>query len=297
MLHPYENHLSFRELAAKGIQVGPLTAGNLSDDCVIVYPENPESALDELVRIADRLLGPGGCPWDQEQTHQSLRRHLIEETYEVIDAIDSGSTSKLLEELGDLLLQPIMHAQMRSMAGDFDAYDVARSINEKLIRRHPHVFGDHVAADSSEVLRNWDKIKSEEKGEGIQSRLEGIPAAMPSLLRAYEVSKRAARAGFEWPSVEEVFEKLREELAELRDAMSSDNKDAIEAEIGDLIFTCVNIARWLGIEPENALRSMVGRFVSRFQAMEHASAKPLEDLSLEEWDSLWMRAKADSPAS
>ena len=252
---------------------------------------NNADPLRRLVKIVDRLLGPGGCPWDQEQTHESLKRHLLEEAYEVLDAIDSGSRDKLKEELGDLLLQPIMHAQMQKLEGSFDIDRVAEAINDKLVRRHPHVFGDIEAADADDVLRNWDRIKQSEKGGEPASVLAGVPTGTASLLRAYEVSKRAARTGFEWPDIEAVFQKLREEEAELREALTSSDKERIEDEIGDLLFTAVNIARWAGVEPEEALRKMLNRFTTRFQSMEAASNKPLSELSPQEWDELWETAK------
>lgn len=257
-------------------------------------PQSPPEHADplrRLVEIVDRLLGPGGCPWDQAQTHESLKRHLLEEAYEVLDAIDSGSRDKLKEELGDLLLQPIMHAQMQKLQGGFDISDVAESINDKLVRRHPHVFGDVDAADADEVLRNWDRIKQSEKGGEPESVLAGVPTGMASLLRAYEVSKRAARSGFEWTDIESVFEKLHEEETELREALSSQDKKRIEEEIGDLLFTAVNISRWAGVEPEEALRKMLNRFTERFQSMEATSAKPLGELTADEWDELWESAK------
>ncbi len=266
-------------LVARGIGVEPVG----STIAVIASP------LEELVTLVDRLLGPGGCPWDQAQTHDSLKRHLLEEAYEVLDAIDSKEEAKLQEELGDLLLQPVMHGQM---ANGFDSQKVAASVVDKLIRRHPHVFGDVDAKDAETVLKNWDRIKSEEKGSAPESLLAGVPKGMAALLRAYEVSKRAARAGFEWPDVEAVWEKLREEEAELREALKTGDREAIASEVGDLLFTCVNIARWVGVEPEEALRQMLNRFTARFQAMERATSKPLTELSPEEWDTLWCAAKA-----
>lgn len=260
---------------------------------VLIVPARP---MDGLAQICDRLLGPGGCPWDQAQTHESLKKHLIEEAYEVIDAIDAGDSEGMREELGDLLLQPVLHAQMRKLrTGEWDIDEVARGINAKLIRRHPHVFGDVNVADSDEVLRNWDQIKKAEKG-GKSSVLAGVPRSLPALLRAMEVSKRAVRAGFEWPDIEGVFEKLREEEAEVRQAIAAGDKDQVAAELGDLLFTIVNIARWAKVDPEDALRTMVDRFTRRFMAMEGLSDRPLTDLSLEEWDDLWNAVKAQEQA-
>lgn len=256
---------------------------------VLILPRRP---LDELAHVVDRLLGPGGCPWDQAQTHESLKKHLVEETYEVLDAIDDGSMEGLREELGDLLLQPFMHAQIRKLrTGEFDIDDVAREIVEKLVRRHPHVFGDVSVADADEVLKNWDQIKQKEKAEP-KSILAGVPRALPALLRAQEVSKRAVRVGFEWPDIEAVFDKLREEEAELREEIAKGDQERIESEIGDLLFTIVNVARWAKVEPEEALRRMVDRFTRRFMAMERLAEKPLRELSPQEWDDLWNEAKA-----
>lgn len=260
---------------------------------VVVVPAAPtefSGGVYGLVQVVDRLLGPGGCPWDQAQTHDSLKRHLIEEAYELVDAIDKSDEAKMVEELGDVLLQPLMHSQMEALAGNWDIDTVAKGITEKLVRRHPHVFGSAEVADAEEVLKNWDTIKSREKGgEAPASILEGVPKAMPALLRAYEVSKRAARAGFEWPDLNGVWEKFREEEQELREAIASN--EGIADELGDLLFTVVNLARWLKVEPEDALRTMVDRFTDRFQQMEALTAKPLRDLSPQEWDDLWNQAK------
>lgn len=272
------------ELAALLKERGVLLDRNAPVVAVLASP------LEELVTLVDRLLGPGGCPWDQAQTHESLKRCLLEESYEVLDAIDSRHASKLKEELGDLLLQPVMHGQI---ARDFDTMDVAEGIVDKLIRRHPHVFGDLDAQDAEAVLKNWDRIKASEKGQP-ESLLAGVPTGMASLLRAHEISKRAARAGFEWPDMEAVWEKLREEEAELREALEVGDTDQIEAEVGDLLFTVVNIARWANVEPEDALRRMLNRFTRRFQTMEKMANVPLSELSPEAWDTLWERAKADS---
>ncbi|MGI8923906.1 MAG: nucleoside triphosphate pyrophosphohydrolase [Fimbriimonadales bacterium] len=244
-----------------------------------------------LVDVVDRLLGPAGCPWDREQTHESLKKHLLEEAYEVIEAIDSGDPDKLCEELGDLLLQSLMHAQMDAIEGLYETADVIAGITDKLVRRHPHVFGEVCVANSDEVLRNWDAIKKSE-GKEPRSILEGIPSSMPALLRATEVSKRAARAGFEWGTLEDVFSKLAEEEQELRQAIQSGKIEHAAAELGDMLFTLANIARWLKVDPEESLRRMVDRFTQRFQFMETAAEKPLANLSLEEWNALWERSKA-----
>ena len=271
-----------------GIDIATMPEEGVPDGSLVVLAEGP---LYELSYIAARLLGPGGCPWDLAQTHESLKRHLLEESYELLDAIDSGSDAKMREELGDVLLQPFMHAQMKQNAGRFGIDEVAAEIVDKLYRRHPHVFGEVGVANADEVLRNWDAIKKTEKAGEPKSILSGVPSGMASLLRAYEVSKRAERVGFEWPNAEAVFDKLHEEEAELRAAMASGDAAETEAELGDLLFTCVNLARWAGVEPEEALRKMLNRFTARFQAMEANAAKPLTELSPEEWDELWIRAK------
>jgi tetrapyrrole methylase family protein/MazG family protein len=254
-------------------------------------PDPNISPIYQLVEVVDRLLGPGGCPWDQEQTHETLKKYLLEEAYEVLDAIDSGNVDRLREELGDLLLQPVMHAQMEKAAGRFDIDDVARAITEKLVYRHPHVFGEVSVVDADEVLRNWDVLKQAEKPEERKSILSGVPLGMASLLRAHEVSKRAARVGFEWPDLDSVFEKLQEEEGELKEAIEQGDSNRVEEEIGDLLFTAVNIARWCKIEPEEALRKMLNRFTERFMQMEETCDRPLRELTPEEWEDLWQAAK------
>lgn len=277
-------------LREANVEFSILSGFVLPDDATLIIPHSP---FDELILVVDRLLGPGGCPWDQAQTHESLKKYLLEEAYEVLDAIDNGDDGTFCEELGDLLLQPVMHGQIKKAAGSFNTNDAARSIVEKLVRRHPHVFGDVNVADADEVLRNWDKIKQTEKGDLPRSVLAGVPKGMASLLRAHEVSKRVARVGFEWPNIEAVFDKLREEEAELKAALQNGSLAEIESELGDLLFTIVNIARWSKVEPEEALRTMVNRFTARFMRMEELTAEDLKTLSPEEWDQLWVRAKAD----
>lgn len=291
--HIDSSHPSFEWLASMGIRCVPMPESGIENGVILVpkSKDQPPSQLGRLVEVSDRLLGPGGCPWDQEQTHESLKKYLIEEAYELCDAIDSGDQQKLIEELGDVLLQPVIHAQMAHRDGQFCIEDVAQGIVEKLIRRHPHVFGDVTADDSDQVLRNWDAIKKSEKGEAPSSILDGVPTAMPSLLRAHEVSKRAARAGFEWPNLEGVWQKFDEEVSELKAAIESGDSGEIESELGDLLFTVVNLARWMKVEPEEALRKMLGRFTERFRQMELKSSKPLTELSPDEWDELWNQAK------
>lgn len=284
-------HSAYDALEARGYLFGDASEGPR----ILVFPGDgpgPSLPLYQLVEVSDRLLAPGGCPWDRAQTHESLKKYLLEEAYEVLEAIDSGSDEKLREELGDLILQPVMHAQMKKAAGKFDIDDVANEIVLKLVRRHPHVFGDLSVEDADEVLKNWDRIKRTEKGEEPRSILAGVPKGMASLLRAHEISKRAARSGFEWPDIDAVFDKLHEEEAELREAIATGDREHIESEIGDLLFTAVNVARWAGIEPEEALRKMLDRFSRRFTFMESSADRPLTELSPEEWDQLWNEAKS-----
>lgn len=238
-----------------------------------------------LIHVVRRLLGPGGCPWDMEQTHDTLKKYLLEEAYELIDAIDTDDLELMKEELGDVLLQPLMHAGIRSRDGDWDIEEVAQATADKLVHRHPHVFGDLSVADADEVLRNWDQIKKKEKGA--ESVLDGVASAAPALLRAHKISVRAARAGFEWENLDQVYAKLFEEVAELQQAAPEDQA----SEIGDLLFTVVNLARWMKVDPEEALRQMVSRFIARFQHMEAAATVPLAELSPAEWRTLWDQAK------
>lgn len=221
--------------------------------------EGGERLLD-LVRVMARLRGPGGCPWDREQTHRTLARHLLEETHEVLEAIDADDRDRLREELGDVLLQVAFHAQMASDDGAFDVDDVARGIVEKLIRRHPHVFGDTVVAGAEEVLVNWERIKAEEKGEKAVD--EDIPPTLPALARAAKVQRRAAGFGFEWRTREGALEALKEEVAELEGATDPNN---VEEEVGDVLFATVAVARRLGVDAEGALRRTIRGFAARYE--------------------------------
>ena len=279
-----------------GVEVDPLALESLGEGQALFLPAQTgldhRGGLRGLVDVVDRLLDPnGGCPWDLEQTHQTLKKYLIEEAYELFEAIDREDEAGMIEELGDVLLQPIMHTQIAMRRWAFDVDLVAQRTAEKLVRRHPHVFGDASANTSEEVLKNWDKIKKEEKGEAPASLLGEVPASMPALLQALTISKRAARAGFEWPEIEGVFEKLAEEVSELREAMAEGDAQAVSGELGDLLFTVVNLARWLKVDPEEALRGMLARFSARFRHMERESAVPLSELDAAEWDRLWVAAK------
>ncbi len=264
----------------------------------------PAQAFARLASIIEKLRAPDGCPWDREQTHASLRTHLLEEACETMDAIDGGDDAHLCEELGDLLMQPVLHAQIASEEQRFDIVDVLEGISDKLVRRHPHVFGDVIVADSGEVLTNWDAIKTEEKarrGKVETSVLSGVPGTLPSLMQALEVSKKAIKVGFEWPDMAGVLAKLHEEIAELEEEIAAQPnlkdeaaQQRIAEELGDVLFTAVNIARWRKINPELALRDTVTRFRGRFEKMELSAKRQglkLEDLTMEQWDELWEAAK------
>lgn len=250
-------------------------------------------AVARLVETLARLRGPGGCAWDRAQTHASMKQNLVEETYEVIEAIDSGDDARLREELGDLLLQVAFHCQMASEEGRFDLADVAEAVTEKLRRRHPHVFGDATASTPEEVLAQWHRQKREERGKA-GGVLHGVPASLPALLRAYELQKRAAKVGFDWKRAEDVLAKVREELEELAEASQRGDAGALAEEVGDLLFSVVNLARRYGVEPEEALRRTTAKFVRRFEEMEARLAqegRSPEECTLEELDALWNEAK------
>jgi MazG family protein len=260
--------------------------------------------FENLVAVQARLRAPGGCPWDREQTHLTLRTYLIEEAYEVLDAIEKGNPEDLAEELGDLLLQVLFHADLAREAGAFDISDVITGIRDKMIRRHPHVFGNVKAETSGEVLKNWAQLKAKEKlaaapkGAASQnfapSALDGVPRNLPALLEAYQVTRRAAQVGFDWERVEGIFEKLEEETAELRAALAASNRRATEEEVGDLLFSIVNLSRFLGLDPEVTLKRSNLKFKDRFQDMERealGSRGHLSELSKEDLELLWLAAK------
>ena len=230
------------------------------------------------------------CPWDRKQTHDSLKKYLIEETYEVIDAIEKRNWNELKEELGDLLLQPIFHARLAEEEGHFNIDDVVDHLCKKLIKRHPHVFGEEEAKTAEEVLKNWEKRKLAER----KSVLEGVPKHLPALMRAEKLQKKAAKVGFDWRNIEEVKAKVLEEWKEFWEALERGNREEIEHEFGDLLFALVNLARFLNIDPEEALQKANERFVKRFSYIEKKvkeSGKPWEDFTLEELDRFWEEAK------
>lgn len=254
--------------------------------------------LLEAVQIMARLRGPDGCPWDREQTFDTIKRYTLEETYEVFDAIERRAWPELKDELGDLLLQVLFYSQMAAEAGYFTISDVAANLNEKLIRRHPHIFGEVKAEDAATVLKNWEEIKREEKraaGASEASLLGEIPRSMPSLMEASKLGSRAAKVGLDWPDVDGLFAKLEEEAAELRAEVIEEQRDsvAVEEELGDLLFTVVNLARHLKVDPESALRRANAKFRRRFMTMEREAKghKNLAELGPEELDALWREAK------
>lgn len=254
--------------------------------------------FERLVEIMAMLRAPGGCPWDREQTFDTIKPYTLEETYEVLDAIDRRDWRGLSEELGDFILQAVFYAQMAAEEDKFRIDDALDAINEKLVRRHPHVFGEGDAKTADAVKARWDEIKAEEKqarGEKPKGLLEGIPRAMPALVEAQQISSKAAGAGFDWPDIGQVADKVREELVELEQARAQAGTEEIEGEIGDLLFTIVNLARFLKVDPEQALRRTNAKFRQRFAHVEAgvaANGKTLSESSLEEMEELWQQAKA-----
>ena len=251
--------------------------------------------LQRLVELMATLRGPDGCPWDRKQTPESLKPFLVEECYEVVDAIEEGAPAKVRDELGDLLFQIIFHARIAEEAGQFTINDVITAIHEKMTRRHPHVFGDDKLATDKEVLSNWEEIKRREKGhEDRKSILEGVPKELPSLLRAHRLQERAARVGFDWAHLNEAMPKLDEEIAEFKESLKSEDAGKIEEELGDVFFMLVNISRFLGVNPEDALRKTISKFIHRFRYIEeHAeqAGRSLNDMTLDEMERLWQESK------
>lgn len=268
----------------------------------IAVSERAATRFTELVEIMARLRGQNGCPWDRQQTHESLKPYLVEEAYEVLEAIDEEEPAKLCEELGDLTLQVVFHAQLAEEAGAFTIADVLAAICEKLKRRHPHVFGDVVAETAQEVLFNWEQIKQTERRrfQGKASLLDGVPRELPALLRAHRLQEKASRVGFDWSEAREVLQKVEEEMSELRAAMDGQAPERVEAELGDLLFALVNLGRFLAVNPEEALRKTIARFIRRFQYIEEALARRGQTpgkVTLQEMDALWEQAKTQEPTA
>lgn len=258
----------------------------------------PRRTFDDLVQLMTTLRGPNGCPWDRKQTLPSLKPFIIEEAYEVVDAIDRDERPALAEELGDLLLQAVFVAEVTREEGSFDIYDAITAIHEKLVRRHPHVFGDVEANDAEQVLVNWEKLKNEERKAEDKSLLAGVPQSLPALLKASRLTEKAARVGFDWRRADDVFAKMEEETAEVHEAIASGDPARIHDEIGDLLFTIANLARKLDVNPEEALQSTNRKFTQRFETMEseaRGAERNLDSYSLEELDAMWDRAKRATP--
>ncbi len=259
-------------------------------------PEDKRQLFAKLVGIMRTLRSEQGCMWDRKQTHESLKPYLIEEAYEVLAAIDQHSTEGVREELGDVLFQVIFHAQLAAEQGSFDIYDILDSSIEKMTRRHPHVFGDTKLSNTKEILANWERIKQAEKKQSAASALEGVPHELPALLRAHRLQEKAARVGFDHTSLKQVFAKLEEELAEFEEALKAENPAHMEDELGDLLFCLVNVARFIEINPEEALRKTIMKFIKRFRYLEERvvnAGKSLNEVSLEELDRLWEEAKRE----
>ena len=256
--------------------------------------------FEKLVKLQARLRAPNGCPWDREQTHMTLRTYLIEEAYEVVEALESGDDAKFTEELGDLLLQVVFHADIARDEGRFDAAEIIQGIHDKMVRRHPHVFGEKRAKDAKAVLKSWEKIKAEErKAKGqtesakLTSLLDGVSHALPGTMEGFQLTRRASRIGFDWNSAEGVLEKLAEEAKELKKEIGSANTKRIEEETGDLLFAAVNLARFLHVDPEIALKKANAKFAARFREMERLareSGRELVDVPRPEMEALWDRA-------
>jgi MazG family protein len=268
----------------------------------------PGEWFEKLVAVQARLRAPGGCPWDREQTHESLRTYLIEEAYEVLEALESRNDAKFAEEMGDLLLQIVFHSQMAQERGGFAIADVIRGIHDKMIRRHPHVFGETHAQDSADVLRNWEQIKAEErlskaeatghpsgnKGPKEVSLLDGVSRALPATLEGFQLTRKASRIGFDWENAGGIFEKMAEETRELQTALDAREQSKVEEELGDLFFATINLARFLKVDPEIALKKANAKFSRRFRAMEKLAregGREFKNLPREEMEALWDLAK------
>ena len=256
--------------------------------------------FDDLVTLMDKLRSPEGCPWDREQTYETLRPFVIEEAYEVVDAIDRHDREALEEEIGDLLLEAVFLAQLAKEEGVFEIADSITAVHDKLVHRHPHVFADVEANSADEVITNWERLKREEKHQKDKSFFEGVPQALPGLIKAVRLTEKAARVGFDWRKTDDIFDKLDEEIGELRAAIENDDATEIRLELGDLLFTVANIARRLGVDAEHALQDSSQKFIRRFETMERSYrdvGKRMDESSLEELDDAWERAKAKEMTS
>ena len=257
-------------------------------------------SFDRLVDVVAMLRSKNGCPWDLAQTHESLKADLIEEAYELIEAIDAKVPKKICDELGDLLMQVMLHSQIATDRNEFGVDEVIENLTEKLVRRHPHVFGSVVATDENEVLENWEEIKRGEDGnKDRKSSLDGIPHSLPSLQRAEKIQKKASRAGFDWDTTEDVLPKLQEEIDEIEESIRNDDITEIEMEIGDLFFSVVNLCRFLNVQPEEALRKSTRKFADRFQRMETTlkrTNKTFKDYDLSTLDQIWEQVKQQEKA-
>ena len=248
--------------------------------------------LEELIEVVAKLRAPDGCPWDREQTHNSLRPNMLEEAYEAGDAIDENNMPHLREELGDVLLQVLLHSQIASEHGDFDIEAVAKELKDKLIHRHPHVFGNAKIDNAQDVLKAWDKLKAEEKTER-KSAMDGLSKSQPALVLAQKISKRAVKVGFEWPNEQSLYDCFYSEIEEFKQAQDEQDKAHMEEEYGDILFAAVNLARWNKIDAEQALLKANKKFEKRFRKMEELATKPLTEYSFEEYDALWKQAKKE----
>ncbi len=293
----YPAETALRAVTVDGAKIGSLTEWDAAATAIFLPPQTSALGLTKFQETIAHLRAPNGCPWDRKQTHKSLRPYLLEETHEALAALDAGDMPALAEELGDVLLQILLHAQIGSEAGEFQMADVIRYIDEKIVRRHPHVFGDVSVSSAEEVTANWAAIKAQEKAENgngsddIPSALDGVPATLPALSQALNISQKAVELGFEWQTIDGVLEKLVEEAREIVEA---ENHADVESEIGDFLFVVVNLARKMKVDPESALRGSNRRFVQRFKIVEklaHERGLILQELQSAEWKSLWNEAK------
>lgn len=246
--------------------------------------------LEELIGVIETLRSENGCVWDRAQTHKSLTPNMLEEAYEAVEAIREGNPEHLREELGDVLLQVLLHSQIASEEGDYNIEDVAKELKDKLIHRHPHVFGNAIVETPDDVVKNWEILKQEEKKER-KSQMDGIPKNLPALMACQKISKRAIKVGFEWDKVETLIECIKSEYDEFFEAVKNNDKNSMEDEMGDIFFATVNLARWYKIDAEQSLLRANSKFMKRFRKMEELAIKPLDEYSFEEYDNLWKKAK------